>query len=71
MVSVRELLGLAVCQENIILCNIYEPVKDDECKIACEIKATYMYGNPEIPDLKYFNDKLVRIHVHNRMENYT
>ena len=43
----------AVCQENIILCNIYEPVKDDECKIACEIKATYMYDNPEIPNLKY------------------
>ena len=69
MVSVRELLGLAVCQESIMLCNIYEPVKDDECKNACEIQATY--DNPEIPDLTYFNDKLRRIHVHNRMENYT
>lgn len=49
---------------------IYEHVKDDERRDACESQATY--EDPEMTDMKCFNnDKLVRSHVHNRMEKTT
>ena len=41
---------------------IYEPVKADERRNT--------YEDPEMSVVKYYNDKLVRRHVHNRMEKY-
>ena len=48
---------------------IYEPVKDDEDRNTCYTQATY--EDPEISGVKYYHDKLVRIHVHNRMETFS